>query len=216
MCNRFRGKARRSACMKFSNVVPSSQHPAPPTLYLGISGVLHPSQSTYELVMGRSPWGDGHAEFENVGVLEQALEKWPAVRVVLTSTLPWANGLDAVLTRFGGKIAPRVAGFTFEDLTRVVRRRVRTARGIDREVGFSSEDYWRMNKSEIVAAHVAWSRPQHWVVIDDEDILWPEDIRRRRLVLTDGCEGLQGIVVKERLMRVFETNFGMPAATTTA
>lgn len=33
-------------------------------LYLGISGVLHPSASSYSLVFGRDPWEDGPKRYE--------------------------------------------------------------------------------------------------------------------------------------------------------
>lgn len=77
-----------------------------------------------------------------------------------------------------------------------------------RTVRYSSEDYWRMNKAEIVATYVAWRRPEKWIVIDDEDILWPHDVRRDRLVLTDGCEGLCSPQAQDRLQTVLFANFG--------
>lgn len=176
-------------------------------VYLGISGVLHPSQTTYELVVRRSPWEDGHALYEGVPVLEAALRPWPSARVVLTSTLPWAHGLASVLPHLG-PLASRVDGFTFEDLTKHARRTVRTRSGTTRAVTYSSEDYWRMNKSDIVAAHVAWLRPEAWVAIDDDSILWPPDVLRDRLVLTDGCVGLLDAATQDRLLTVLEANFG--------
>ena len=68
-----------------------------PTVYLGISGVLHPSDSFYSLMHGRSPWADGHSKYESAPVLVQALESWPDVEIILTSTQPWAHGLTSVL-----------------------------------------------------------------------------------------------------------------------
>lgn len=194
--------------MKLSDLVVPKTAGGQPTLYLGLSGVIHPSESTYELVMNRSPWADGHVEYEGVAVLAEALENWPAVRIVLTSTLPAAHGLPAVLERLGVELSRRVAGFTFEDLTTRVSRHVRTRGGAAKDVGISSEDYWRMSKADIVAVHVAWSRPAQWVVIDDEDILWSPDVRANKLVLTDGCVGLQGEPSQRRLMAVLEQNFG--------
>lgn len=43
-------------------------------LYSGISGVLHPSESLYGLVHGRS-WADGHAKYEGVLVLAAAQDR---------------------------------------------------------------------------------------------------------------------------------------------
>lgn len=179
-----------------------------PTVYLGISGVLHPSESTYNLIHGRSPWAIGHSKYESAPVLEQALENWPDAELVLTSTQPWAHGLDSVLAQLGTSLAARVVGFTYEDLTTKVTREVTTRNGRTRTVGISTEDYWRLNKSAIVATHVEWRRPDHWIVVDDEDILWPHDVRRDRLVLTDGCVGLQSDEAQDQLRAVMLKNFG--------
>lgn len=181
---------------------------AAPTVYVGISGVLHPSESLYQLLHGRSAWDDGHSEYESAKVLERALKGWPDVRLVLTSTQPWAHGLAAVLERLGPALASRVVGYTYDDLTSKVQREVLTRSGATRTLRFSSEDYWRMNKAQIVATHVEWSRPEHWIAIDDEDILWPRDVRRDQLVLTDGCVGLAGAEAQDRLLTLLMGNFG--------
>lgn len=182
------------------------------TVYLGISGVLHPSESFYAFMYGRSPWADGHSRYENVPALLQALENWPDVEIILTSTQPWAHGLESVLEQLGTSLSARVVGYTYDDLTTKVKREVTTLSGIVRTIGLSNEDYWRMNKAHIVATHVAWRRPGNWIAIDDEDILWPHDVRRDRLVLTDGCVGLQSAEALDRLRAVMLTNFGRLAA----
>lgn len=192
--------------MKPMRIIPAATRSAA-TVFLGISGVLHPSESTYELVRGRSPWSDGHSKYECVPILEQALLPWPDAKVVLTSTQPRAHGLQSVLEHLGPSLAACVVGSTYEDLTTKVKREVGTRSGATRTVGYSSEDYWRMNKSEIVATHIAWSRPERWIVIDDEDILWPQEVRRDRLVLTDGCEGLRSAQAQDRLQTILFANF---------
>lgn len=62
-------------------------------LYLGLSGVTHPSATTYHLVRGADPWSDGHTEYEAVPWLAHAMETWPDVQIVLTSTQPRKHGL---------------------------------------------------------------------------------------------------------------------------
>lgn len=181
-------------------------------VYLGISGVLHSSQSTYELVHGRSPWTDGHSHYEGVPLLASALQPWPRARIVLTSTQPWAHGLESVLEKLG-PLAERVDSFTYEDLTRRARRVVRTRSGTTRALTYSNEDYWRMNKADIVAAHVGWLQPAAWVAIDDDDILWPAAVARDHLVATDGCVGLQDGATWDRLLTTLEGNFGQGAKT---
>jgi len=170
--------------------------------------VLHPSESLYKLLNNRSPWSDGHSRFESVPALEEALQKWPDARIVLTSTLPWRDGLAATLEKLGPTIASRVHGFTYEDLTTRATRAVRNIRTSDiRVVGYSADDYWRMNKSHVVLSHVEWAQPSARVAVDDEDILWPLEVRRDHVVLTDGCEGLRSPAAMDRLLTVMLGNF---------
>ena len=174
-------------------------------LYLGISGVLHPSASLYELVDGGNPWDDGHRKYEAVPWLSRVLAGWPDVEIVLSSTQPWKHGLPRVLEHLG-VLAERVIGFTFEDLTKKALREVRTRGGATRLVKYSDEDYWRMNKADIVAAHVDWLQPQAWVAVDDEDILWPRRLADH-VCIVDGCRGLLHPTEQDKLVTSLEMNF---------
>ena len=169
-------------------------------IYLGISGVLHPSWSFYSDVHGHAPEVDGHAKYQSVPDLVEVLEGWPDAAIMLTSTQPWSKGLPEVLAHLGN-LAPRVLGHTFADLTEraPVGRRGRP---------LWAEDYWRLSKSQIVDLHVRWFRPQRWIVIDDEDIRWPYEVANDRLVLTSGCSGLGCPAAIDRLRTVLHHNFG--------
>ena len=170
-------------------------------LYLGISGVLHPSWSFYRYVHGREADQDGHRKFESVKVLDQALSAWPSARIVLTSTQPWSKGLEPVLEQLG-PLARRVDGFTFKDLTE--------SAPVDRLGRCISEmDYWRLVKSQIVRRHVEWLKPDRWVALDDEDIGWTED-ELPQVVITSGLRGLADPTALDRLYSTLEYNFGAP------
>jgi hypothetical protein len=174
-------------------------------VYLGISGVLHPSRSLYELVEGRNPWDAGHRPYEAVPVLEHILQGWPACRVVLTSTQPWSKGLPTVLECLGPALAQRVVGFTFEDLT----TKLRLGR---RQKPLSEEDYWRLPKSEIVRLHAGWLAPTAWVAIDDETIAWTEHEAVHQLVAVDGCKGLLDPTAQALLRSLLTEAFGSPSS----
>lgn len=160
-------------------------------LFLGISGVLHPSASLYLLARGVQPWGNGHARYEGVPVLAQALAPYPLVRILLTSTQPWKHGLAAVTADLGS-LGARVDGFTFEVLTKA---------------GMGPDDYWRLDKSGIVAATAELLTPRAWAAIDDEGMRWPLEVREHQLVRTDGCEGLLTEEIRDRLHAVLARNF---------
>jgi hypothetical protein len=173
-------------------------------LYLGISGVLHPSASVYELVHRASPWSSGHTEYEATQWLASALTNWPDVKIVLTSTQPKLVGLPNVLARLG-PLAERVIGYTFEDLTANAFHQKRTHEGIRKILPCSVEDYWRMSKAQIVLAHMNWRLPQAWVAVDDEDG-WPAEVRENVCVV-DGCSGLIRASEQERLLEVLSVTF---------
>ena len=176
-------------------------------LYLGISGTLHPSQSAYELVMGRNPWEDGHHTYEAVPWLVNALERWPAVCIVLTSAKASKSGFEQTLSEIGPELGSRVIGATFVDLTtRVLRARPGKAGPVMRP-RFSVDDYWRMNKSEVVRQHVSWGQPAAWVILDDEDIDWKEG-DMPHLVMTDSCSGLLQAQAQATFLSVCAENFG--------
>jgi hypothetical protein len=177
-------------------------------LYLGLSGVTHPSATTYHLVRGADPWSDGHTEYEAVPWLAHAMEAWPDVQIVLTSTQPWKHGLPAVLRRMPA-LAGRVVGHTFEELTTQPVRLVRSRSGASRRRPYSSEEYWRMNKADVVAAHVDWFEPEAWVAVDDEDILWRPE-HAAHVCIVDGCEGLRNPAEQDRLLCCLRANFGPP------
>jgi HAD domain in Swiss Army Knife RNA repair proteins len=172
-------------------------------VYLGISGVLHPSASLYKFIHGCSPWSDGRSEYESTPVLAAALAGWPDARIVLTSTQPWPNGLMSVLERLGPRLASRVIGFTYEDLTSDGHLGAQQA-------ALSSNGYWRLMKSEVVRLHRRRVRPSAWLAVDDEMACWTVDEHRDHVLLTDGCEGLLEPRAQDRLMTLLVGNFGAP------
>ena len=172
-------------------------------VYLGISGVLHPSRTLYRALLDRSPEEDGHREYEATSVLAQALRGWPNARIVLTSTLPWRDGITAVLLNLGPDVAIRVLGFTFADLT------AKASLG-PRGQPLGRADYWRHTKAEIVRLHVGWMRPDAWIAVDDETLLWTEVECRQHFVHVDGCKGLLDPIAQDRLITKLRGNFGEP------
>lgn len=170
-------------------------------LYVGLNGVLHPSDSIYRLLFDKSCWDAGHTEFEGAAVLEQALAPWPSASIVLTSTQVWAHGLEPILERLGPGLAERVIGWTFDDLTRKAKL---GAHGQP----MSCTGYWSMSRSEVVRQHVDWLQPDAWIAVDDDAALWTTNERRGHCVLTDPCKGLREPAALDRLTTLLVGNFG--------
>ena len=173
-------------------------------VYLGVSGVLHPSESLYRALYGHPPSDDGHRLYEAVPILEEALSRWPDASIVLTSTLPWSQGLPSVLRRLGPGLWSRVIGYTYEDLTTQLRRGTR-------QLPLSNNDYWRHTKYELVKLHVEWLNPTAWIAVDDDTGLWSEHDQKVHLVAVNGAKGLLDPVAQDRLATALFGNFGPPS-----
>lgn len=181
-----------------------AEPPAPlHVVYLGVAGVLHPSRTLYQSLVECLPEQDGHRDYEATSVLAAALRAWPEARIVLTSTLPWQEGLTSVLLNLGPEVASRVLGFTYADLTA-------KARLGPRGQPLGNADYWRHTKAEIVRLHVGWMRPDAWIAVDDETLLWTEEERRQHFVQVDGLKGLLDPVAQDQLLTKLAGNFGPP------
>lgn len=168
-------------------------------VYLGISGVLHPSESLYEAVHGHPPWQAGHKRFEALPHLEDLLRPWP-VQVVLTSTRAWKYGLDAVVNELGPVVGPRVVGATFPDLT------MKSAVAV-RQRTLSEMDYWRLRRGDVVRRHVALASPAAWIALDDDPDGWSLEDLGHRVVLLDGTEGLMSTRAQRNARLAFNRNF---------
>lgn len=170
-------------------------------VYLGINGVLHPSRSTYELVMGHMPEADGHRLYEAVPMLEHHLSQWKTARIVLTSAQTWARGLSAVKGELGPFLASRVLSDSYTDLTTKVPCG-------PRQMPIGNADYWRLLKAEIVRLHVEWLRPTAWIAVDDETLFWSPAERALHLVAVDPCKGLLDRTAQDRLATAMAGQFG--------
>lgn len=181
------------------------ESPAPKmVLYLGIGGVLQPSVSTYTWVHGRDPFDDGYSPYECAPLLERLLSGWPDVRIVLTSTRPWAHGLDEVLGALGPELASRIVGYTFQDLTERAKVGERFPRCL------SEMEYWRLSKSQVVEKHVRWLQPSRWVAVDDEAYGWSDHELACNVVVTPPVEGLANEEARTKLHGLLVHQFGPP------
>ena len=177
-------------------------------LYLDVSHVLHPSESTYALIHGRSPWSDGHAKYENVPVLERLLERYPDVRIVLSDWTSVVNGVDQVQAQLR-TLAERVVGSLYDDVTTNVRRVVPLRSGGEREIGYSVDDFRRMSRAQAVGAHVAWSKPESWVAVTSDYSDWTPEVRDRHVVLTDMLDALGTRSAQDALSQALAANFDL-------
>jgi hypothetical protein len=175
-------------------------------LYLDVAHVLHPSESTYLLIHGKSPWSDGHNKYENVPVLARLLEPCPDVRIVLSDWTPVVHGLEEVKQSLG-TLAERVLGTLYTDVTTKARRIVPLVSGGEREIGYSVDDFRRMSRAQAVSAHVAWFKPQSWLAVTSDYSDWTPEARERHVVLTDMLDALETRSAQDALSTALAANF---------
>jgi hypothetical protein len=141
-------------------------------LYLDFDGPLHPSAVWYERGM-REPClrAPGHELFENLPVLEAAIEKYPALKIVLSTTWVQTVGFENARGRLSEALQRRVIGATYDP---------------------NAPNAWRfsrMRRYDTIALDVARRRPVRMLALDDDPLGWPEK-ELESLVLVSSETGL--------------------------
>lgn len=125
-------------------------------LYLDFDGVLHPD-SVYRTRNGiELLHRPGHTLFEHVSLLEEGLQPYPDVKIVLSTS--WQlikGGYEHAKSRLSAGLQARCIGGTFH------RREMRKA-------WFES-----MSRPDQVILNVKRRQPSRWIVIDDCPEEWP-------------------------------------------
>jgi hypothetical protein len=136
-------------------------------LYIGIGGVLH---HDYEY---RAPL------FEWSHFLVDALEPYPGVRLVLSSSWCLSPGYNRTLKRLPEQLRHRFVGGTFH------RRHHGADPGADKS-------FAALPRGVQILADVLLRQPCDWLAVDDDDLGWPvwPTSLRGHLLLCDGPLGL--------------------------
>lgn len=168
---------------------PRLQGYAQPVLYLDFDGVLHPEDVWRHPGRGiyLGPGGAGHELFENAPLLEELLEPYPKVQVVLSTSWVRALGYSKAVKHLPPGLARRVMGATFHSQMEDV-------------------DWYNLLRGRQVERDVARRRPSAWMAIDDTDEGW-SDSSREHLVLSDPVEGIRAPLVAARLRERLAAHF---------
>ncbi len=158
-------------------------------LYLDFDGVLHPDAAYLTRTGIELLHHPGHELFENVPVLEEVLEPYPDVRIVLsTSWILAKGGYSHAKGRLSQGLQQRCVGGTFS------RRETR------------KQWFQGMARHEQVLVDVKRRQPTAWLAIDDWCNGWPA-WALDRVVRTDPTLGISEPTVledlKAKLLQVF-------------
>lgn len=157
-------------------------------LYVDFDGVLqpepvfwHPRRGTY---LHPSLVADGHSLFEHAPLLEQLLEPYPDLRIVLSTS--WVRQFRFLRTSkfLTPGLQARCVGATFH--TRMDRR-----------------EFDELLRGQQVLADVTRRRPSVWLALDDTDEGWHAS-QRDNVIITDMIQGIAEPTVLGRLTRALE------------
>ena len=157
-------------------------------LYLDFDGVLHhenclwhPKRGAYLVAPAR------YSLFQHSALLEQSLEPYPSVQIVLSTSWVVHYGCSATTKLLPPTLQARVIGATFHS-------------GNMKEL-----DFREIHRGQQVIEDTLRRRPRDWLALDDDGEGWPEE-HAARFVQTHMYEGISEQAVltdfKGRLARM--------------
>ena len=166
----------------------STPRSADVVLYLDLDGVVHHEQVLWHPHKGiyMSPYeAPGRSLFEWVPILEAALDPYPSVALVLSSTWCIRPGYSATLKRLPLSLRSRFIGGTYH----------KRVHGAD---PWNLAMFLGMPRGEQVLEDAMRRKPRQWLALDDDLEGWPEACREN-LIACDGTTGLSDGEVQREL-----------------
>ncbi|WP_338799274.1 HAD domain-containing protein [Acidovorax sp. DW039] len=166
----------------------STPRSADVVLYLDLDGVVHHEKVLWHPSKGifMSPYeAAGHALFEWVPILEAALEPYPAVALVLSSTWCIRPGYSATLKRLPPSLRARFIGGTYH----------KRVHGAD---PWNQSMFRSMPRGVQVQEDARRRKPRQWLALDDDVQDWP-DVSKQNLITCEGGTGLSDPEVQREL-----------------
>ncbi|MCR6665755.1 MAG: HAD domain-containing protein [Methyloversatilis sp.] len=153
------------------------REPKLPTLFLDFDGVLHPDEvyRVGERIVLRM---DGFSLFEWSEVLDELMEPYPALQIVLSTTWVRLLGFEVARSHLPESLQRRVVGATWHET--------------------APRGWERLTRYEQIQLNVVQHRHARWLAIDDDGHGWSDE-HRSNLVLTDSLLGLGAASAQDEL-----------------
>ncbi len=113
----------------------------------------------------------GHTLFEWMPILEELLEPYPTVKIVLSTSWVRAFGFEFAKSRLSKSLQSRVIGATFDN--RMMQKL----------------EFDLLTRGAQVGNDLRTRKPDKWLILDDDANGWSDD-SIGHLVLVDGSQGL--------------------------
>lgn len=165
-------------------------------LYVDFDGVFH-SDGVWVDKDGKITCDQGEL-FEYCQVLETALERYPDVKIVLSTTWVPVCSYSRARKRLTKGLQDRCIGATWHS---------------DIKRNPDSKAIWdSLTRYGTIYKDVYRRQPKQFLAIDDDDFGWPED-EEHWLVKTDALVGLGDVTTIRNLLKKLEETFGNPGRT---
>ena len=161
----------------FGNRMPkgSGEH----VLYLDFDGVLHHEDVRWSLKRGPFLNAPGHSLFEHAALLEELLQPYPQLNIVLSTTWARVYSCYGAAKRLPPGLRNRVIGATWHS-------------------AMPEQAFKDKPRGTQVLEDVGRRRPAHWLALDDTDEGWPLEARDHVLI-TDEQLGISASGMAERI-----------------
>lgn len=166
----------------------AQSRPADWVLYLDLDGVVHSEEVYFHPSRGpfvHQGYAPGRKLFEWVPILEELIEPYPQLRLVLSSTWCIRPGYGKTVKRLPPGLRQRFIGGTFH----------RRIHGAD---PWTERSFREMPRGMQVWADVVRRKPLQWLALDDDTLSWPV-WARENLVACNGSTGLSAPRVQDEL-----------------
>jgi hypothetical protein len=150
-------------------------------LYLDFDGVLHHEDVWWHPRSGAFIKTPGYQLFEHMPLLEAALEPYPDVRIVLSTSWVRVRRFSRAVKRLSPSLRARVVGATFH--TRM-----------------NLENFEALPRGVQILNDVGRRQPRDWLALDDDAEGWPAT-HREHLIHTDEVLGVSAPAVLLDLQR---------------
>lgn len=177
--------------------VPSPRVMYGDVLYLDFDGVLHHQDvrvsHKHGIHFGPEAYETGrkHTLFEHAPLLEQFLEPYPQVRIVLSTTWVQHDGFQRASKRLPSSLQRRCVGTTFHG---------HMEKFLFREASRGMQIY----------SDVGRRCPRTWLALDDDYFGWPA-FCKDRLIQTNEDLGISDPLVQEEIKQKFALHFAANA-----
>ncbi len=160
-------------------------------LYLDFDGVLHPNE-VYKYKKEVRMDYRGHSLFEWNDILEDILDNYPDLKIVLSTTWVRMTTFHKSKKRLPASVQEKVIGATYHSCYKK-----------DSELYY---EFPTLSRYESIKRDVHRRKPSRWIALDDDNEYWHES-EKGKLILCHPDRGISSEITQRRLIEGLDKLF---------